>query len=73
MANVTRIVEVTMKKAYEISKNGWDGTDEYTSHKTRNPWNYVSSLLFSITISTTIGKGFFSSVLVSNHIDQEIF
>ena len=39
-------------ECYELTKNGWDGVDD-VQHRTS--WTFGASLLYSLTVITTIG------------------
>lgn len=41
----------TREVVLAIKKDGWDGEDEYSKLQ----WSYAGSLLFSVTVITTIG------------------
>jgi hypothetical protein len=54
--NLTSMMRAIQQKTYEFHKGGWSGDDADVESTVVDPWNFFSSLLFSITITTTIGR-----------------
>ena len=59
--NFTREVGVIFKKfqqqvVYEVKKYGWDGKDIGDANNPRLQWSFAGSLLYAVTVITTIGS-----------------